>query len=78
MVKVKNITKTPDFISGEAYVEDCPTAIKISVDSEGGIRADPLPEGYDWCKKHLRYAIGVLRQARKMEDPPTERTIMWY
>ena len=37
-----------------------------------------LPEGYDYCTKHLGYAIGFLRKARKTDDPPTEKLIMWY
>ncbi len=78
MVRIKNIKKTPDGISGDAYVEDCPTPVRIFNDSAGKTHADPLPEGYDWCDKHLRHAIGFLREARKTDDPPTEKTIMWY
>ena len=78
MVRIKNIKKTPDGISGDAYVEDCPAPVRIVIDSAGEAHADPLPEGYDYCTKHLGYAIGFLRKARKTDDPPAEKLIMWY
>ena len=78
MVRVKNILKTSNEVSGDAYVEDCPTPIMIFIDSAGEVHADQLPEGYEHCTKHLQYAIGILQKARKMDDPPTEQTIMWY
>ena len=47
MVRVKNILKTSNEVSGDAYVEDCPTPIMIFIDSAGEVHADQLPEGYE-------------------------------
>ena len=47
MVTIKNIKKTPDGISGDAYVEDCPAPVRVFIDSAGEAHSDPLPEGYE-------------------------------
>ena len=46
MVKIQNIKKTLACISGEAYVEDCQIPIRISIDTTGEVKTDPLPEDY--------------------------------
>ncbi len=43
--------------------------VKVCIDSAGEVHTDPLPEGDAWCAEHLRYAIGVFRQAHKMGNP---------
>ena len=79
MIKLKNIKMEADGISCVAFVEDCREPIKISVMADTKeMKASELPQGYEWCKKHLNYAKQVLSEMLESGITETSKTVMWY
>ena len=78
MVKIKNIKKENDRIFCDIYVEDCKVPMKTILCDDETYEIDDFPNGYDWCKTHVRYALRFLKTLFNEKDVPTQKTIMWY
>ena len=76
MIQLKNIRKSSNRIFCEAFLEDCATPVSLELDPEKEeFREVRLPDGYEWCKAHIRQAKWYLLSAKN--DLPHERLIMW-
>ncbi len=62
-----------------ALVEDCPEIIPIEYSIEDDVfQQVRLPEGYEWCIGHIRYAERFIRELVNNDELPKEKLIMWY
>ena len=76
MIQLKNIHKAADRIFCDAFVEDCKTPVSLELDPKTEeFREVRLPDGYEWCKAHIRQAKWYLLSAKN--DLPHERLIIW-
>ena len=76
MIQLKNIRKAADRILCDAFVEDCKIPVSLELDPEKEeFREVRLPDGYEWCKTHIRQAKWYLLSVKN--DLPRERLIMW-
>ena len=73
MILLKNIRKMKDSISADYYLEgkDPRSFMKIRI-SDGMITEHENPKyGYSHAKNELE-------RLAELENPPTERTVLWY
>lgn len=74
MVTLKNVTKTKDSISADYYPEGVNkrSHMELSI-AEGEIINHENAD--DFSAAHVLYE---LRRLAKMENPPAEKTVLWY
>ena len=78
MIKLKNIKKRGEIITCDAYVEDCPEAVSITVNiSEESVQNSPLPKEYEWCKGHISQARWALIRMAETGEMKENWNIYW-
>ena len=78
MVKLKNIKKNDSVIECSIIPEDSVLEGRLSIDIQTGETvAFTLPEGYEWCLKHVEHAKQALIDLERAKELPKEKTIMW-
>ena len=79
MIRLTEIQRNNGKIQCEAYVEDCDSAITLSLDEKTAELSEvELPKGYEWCKSHIAHARKFLRTLIGADQIPAQRVIMWY
>ena len=79
MVKLKDINRTDEGISCNAYVEGCKIPVKLFLKSaDADMVSDDLPDGYEYCTSHLGFVERYIRTLFDASELPEERLIMWY
>lgn len=79
MIKLRNIVKNNDSIACDAYVEDCETSVRLSMDiGTGELNSFSLPNEYSWCASHIAHAKKYLYSLINVSNVPKEHCIMWY
>lgn len=79
MIRLTEIQRNNGKIQCKAYVEDCDSAITLSLDEDTAeLSKYELPDGYEWCKSHITHARKFLRTLIGTKQIPTQRVIMWY
>ena len=79
MIRLKNIRKENDKIMCDAFIEDSPNSVKLVLDISSGEMNDYiLPEGYEWCHKHIIHARNALISMIRNNNIAPEKLVMWY
>lgn len=78
MIKLKNIAKNDSVISCEIYPEGCIIPGTLSCDvNRRDIIEYHLPEGYEWCKKHVYHALETILSMVDKDELLKEKCVMW-
>lgn len=79
MIKLKNIVKTNEQITCDAFIENCTESLSLAFNVKNMEFKDyTLPKGYEWCGSHIHHAKRYLISLIEENKIPSERTIMWY
>ena len=73
MVRLKNIIKTKTDISADYYIEGREPKGFMKISIAGGEVLEHENAGYG--STHVRYE---LRRLAQMDNPPKEKTVLWY
>lgn len=73
MVTLKNITKTENDISADYYIEGNPEKGFIRINILDGKVMEHKSAGYGSL-----HAIHELERLATLDNPPTEKTVLWY
>lgn len=78
MIKLKNIVKNENVIHCDIIPEDSVScgSLLYDIDSDE-IKSYSLPNGYEWCKKHIIHAKDALREMVSSNQLQKEKLIMW-
>ncbi len=77
MITLRNIRTVDGHILCEAFPEDCTVPVHMDVEAETKTLAPlVLPDGYAWCKTHIRMAKNYL--LANAGSLPQVHIIMWY
>lgn len=79
MIKLKNLKKNDSLVECDIIPEDSDKAGHLVVDlkSNKTLKYD-LPDGYEWCRSHVKHASDVLIRLSKEDSFPEEKLVMWY
>lgn len=78
MVKLKNIKRIDNIGTCDIIPEDSKKSGQITVNlSSEELENFRLPEGYEWCEKHVYHAARNLINLLKDEKIPKEYLVMW-
>ena len=79
MVRLKNIERNNNIIECDIIPEDSEEYGHVAVNIEtADVESYCLPENFEWCTNHVRYAKWVLLEMADDLDLPEERLVMWY
>ena len=79
MIKLQNIAIENGIARSNIFPEDSEVGGNIAVDVlKNEIIKFALPDGYEWCRKHIEHAKEYLIRLGNSEEPiPKEKTLMW-
>ena len=78
MIRLKNIKKSNHIIESDILPENSKMCGHIVVNLKTNeLEKFVLPEGYEWCRKHVNHAKDKLIELSKQEIIPEEKLIMW-
>lgn len=78
MVKLKNLEKNDIVGKCDIFPEDSLHAGYITVDlNTGELKDFSLPEGYEWCVKHVHHAAKRLIELLRKDTIPEEYLMHW-
>ena len=78
MVRLKNIRINGKTIECDIYPEDSSQAGHVVVYTDTKtLKSYTLPDGYEWCMKHVAHVKNKLTEFIGSDTLPAEKVVMW-